>query len=96
MVTKSLNFHSTIFFSSEKVSQAPVAHTCNPTYSGGRDQEDLFEASPDKRELFLKKPKSSKCEVLSSNIDVSGYSFQHWLQYLKIENRGLTLSKVLI
>jgi hypothetical protein len=21
-------------------SQAPVAHTCNPSYSGGRDQED--------------------------------------------------------
>jgi hypothetical protein len=24
----------------EKESQAPVAHTCNPSYSGGRDQED--------------------------------------------------------
>jgi hypothetical protein len=23
-----------------KSSQAPVAHTCNPSYSGGRDQED--------------------------------------------------------
>jgi hypothetical protein len=22
-------------------SQAPVAHACNPSYSGGRDQEDL-------------------------------------------------------
>jgi hypothetical protein len=22
------------------LSQVPVAHTCNPTYSGGRDQED--------------------------------------------------------
>jgi hypothetical protein len=22
------------------VSQAPVSHTCNPSYSGGRDQED--------------------------------------------------------
>jgi hypothetical protein len=22
------------------LSQAPVAHTCNPRYSGGRDQED--------------------------------------------------------
>jgi hypothetical protein len=22
------------------VSQVPVAHTCNPSYSGGRDQED--------------------------------------------------------
>jgi hypothetical protein len=22
------------------MSQAPVAHTCNPSYSGGRDQED--------------------------------------------------------
>jgi hypothetical protein len=24
----------------ESQSQAPVAHTCNPNYSGGRDQED--------------------------------------------------------
>jgi hypothetical protein len=23
-----------------RVSQTPVAHTCNPSYSGGRDQED--------------------------------------------------------
>jgi hypothetical protein len=23
-----------------KNSQAPVAHACNPSYSGGRDQED--------------------------------------------------------
>jgi hypothetical protein len=26
-------------------SQVPVAHTCNPSYSRGWDQEDLFEAS---------------------------------------------------
>jgi hypothetical protein len=25
----------------KKASQAPVAHTYNPSYSGGRDQEDL-------------------------------------------------------
>jgi hypothetical protein len=24
----------------KKISQAPVAHACNPSYSGGRDQED--------------------------------------------------------
>jgi hypothetical protein len=24
-----------------KKSQVPVVHTCNPSYSGGRDQEDL-------------------------------------------------------
>jgi hypothetical protein len=24
----------------EILSQAPVAHSCNPSYSGGRDQED--------------------------------------------------------
>jgi hypothetical protein len=23
-----------------KLNQMPVAHTCNPSYSGGRDQED--------------------------------------------------------
>jgi hypothetical protein len=25
----------------KKSSQVPVAHACNPSYSGGRDQEDL-------------------------------------------------------
>jgi hypothetical protein len=24
------------------VSQVPVAHTCNPSYLGGRDQEDCY------------------------------------------------------
>jgi hypothetical protein len=27
-----------ITFEISKASQAPVAHTCNPSYSGGRDQ----------------------------------------------------------
>jgi hypothetical protein len=32
-----------------KPSWAPVTHACNPSYSGGSDQEDLwFEASPGK------------------------------------------------
>jgi hypothetical protein len=26
--------------SQKKISGVPVAHTCNPSYSGGRDQED--------------------------------------------------------
>jgi hypothetical protein len=29
----------------EYFSQALVAHTCDPSYSGGKDQEDQFEAS---------------------------------------------------
>jgi hypothetical protein len=28
------------FFKLSKISLAPVAHTCNPSYSGGRDKED--------------------------------------------------------
>jgi hypothetical protein len=30
----------------EWFSQAPVAHTCNPSYSGGRDQEDHSSSQP--------------------------------------------------
>jgi hypothetical protein len=29
----------------ENKSQVPVAHACNPSYSGGKNQEDQFEAS---------------------------------------------------
>jgi hypothetical protein len=29
-----------MFFEDINFSQVPVAHTCNPRYSGGRDQED--------------------------------------------------------
>jgi hypothetical protein len=29
-----------LIFKKESINQTPVAHTCNPSYSGGRDQED--------------------------------------------------------
>jgi hypothetical protein len=32
-----------------------VAHSCNPSYSGGRDQEDLFEASPTTKKASQKR-----------------------------------------
>jgi hypothetical protein len=40
-------------------SQAPVAHTCNPSYSGGRDQEDCSSKPPQAKSLarpYLKEP----------------------------------------
>jgi hypothetical protein len=40
-----------------------VAHTCNPSYSGGRDQDDCrFEASPGKQFMrpYLEKTFSKK------------------------------------
>jgi hypothetical protein len=39
-----------------------VAHTCNPSYSGGRDQEDLSsKPTPGKsRDPILKKPITTK------------------------------------
>jgi hypothetical protein len=44
---------------SQYQSPAPVAHTCNPIYSGGRDKEDpQFEASP--RETYLEKTHHTK------------------------------------
>jgi hypothetical protein len=37
----------------EQAKQAPVAHTCNPSYSGGRDLQ--FEASPISKKPIMKK-----------------------------------------
>jgi hypothetical protein len=31
---------STLTLNLEELLQAPVVHACNPSYSGGRDQED--------------------------------------------------------
>jgi hypothetical protein len=44
-------------------SQASVAHTCNPSYSGGRDQEDCDSKPADGSSLqdpTLKKPITKK------------------------------------
>jgi hypothetical protein len=41
------------------MSQAPVAHTCNPNYSGGKDQEDRGskpEQANSSQEPLWKKP----------------------------------------
>jgi hypothetical protein len=40
----------------KKISQAPVAHACNPSDLGGSDQEAGFDASPGKefRRPYLK------------------------------------------
>jgi hypothetical protein len=46
-----------------KFCQAPVAHACNPSYSGGRDQEDqgLKPAQANSsRDLTLKIPNTKK------------------------------------
>jgi hypothetical protein len=44
------------------------AHVCNPSYSGGRDQEDLsLKSAPGKKFPRLYLEKASKCEALSSN-----------------------------
>jgi hypothetical protein len=41
------------------LSQALVAHTCNPRYSGGRDQED-HSSKPVHKILSWKKPSQKK------------------------------------
>jgi hypothetical protein len=38
--TEIRSHHSQAGYEELFVSQVPVAHTCNPSYSGGRDQED--------------------------------------------------------
>jgi hypothetical protein len=47
----------------QKPSWAPVAHACNPCYTGGRDQKDhgLKPAQANSfQDLFLKKPIAKK------------------------------------
>jgi hypothetical protein len=49
----------TLFVKDIGKSQVPVAHTCNPSYSGGRDQEDPGSKSVLGKKfssLYLKKP----------------------------------------
>jgi hypothetical protein len=44
-------------------SQAPVTHACNPSYSGGRDQEDYGSKSAwanSSQDPILKKPITKK------------------------------------
>jgi hypothetical protein len=55
-----LDYH---YILEKKKNQAPVAHTCNPSYSGGRDQEDLgSKPAPGKsfERPYLKKNPSQK------------------------------------
>jgi hypothetical protein len=40
LIKKSLLELKTEFMQKQKLSWVPVVHTCNPSYSGGRDQED--------------------------------------------------------
>jgi hypothetical protein len=43
--------------------QGPVAHACNPSYSGGRDQEDRGSkpaGTNSSQDLVLKKPNTKK------------------------------------
>jgi hypothetical protein len=62
------------------LSQAPVAHACNPSYSGGRDQEDQglkpacanssqdsISKMPNTKKAGRVAQVSGKCEALSSN-----------------------------
>jgi hypothetical protein len=38
----------------------PVAHTCNPSYSGGRDQEDCGSKPVPDQQIVLLNPNSKK------------------------------------
>jgi hypothetical protein len=40
----------------KNVSQAPVAHTCNPSYSGSRDQKDCSSKPAQANRPYLKNP----------------------------------------
>jgi hypothetical protein len=58
-----LNVHVILQFKNPTKGQAPVAHPCNPSYSGGRDQEDRC-SKPDQanslQDSILKVPKTEK------------------------------------
>jgi hypothetical protein len=56
--------------------QAPVAHTCHPSYSGGRDQEDhsLKPPQPNSwRDPYLEKKKKKKSQKIRAVGVVQGY-----------------------
>jgi hypothetical protein len=56
----------------EGKSQAPMAHACNPSYSGGRDQEDggskpaQANSSPDP---ILKRPSQKRTSGMAQDVD---------------------------
>jgi hypothetical protein len=50
-------------YKKRKISQVLVAHTCNPSYSGGRDQEDhgsKTAQADSSQDLISKKPSQKK------------------------------------
>jgi hypothetical protein len=61
--------------------QAPVAHTCNPSYSGGRVQEDHG----------LKPAPASSCEALTqkypSHKKAGGSRWRPWVQAPVLQNK---------
>jgi hypothetical protein len=54
------------------ISQAPVAHSCNPSYSGGTDQEDCG----------LKPAWTNSSETLSRKYP----SQKRWVEWLKVKD----------
>jgi hypothetical protein len=54
--TQSITYNGQI----KNASQAPVAHPCNPNYSGDRDQEDLGSKPAQPNNLSKKKSQKKK------------------------------------
>jgi hypothetical protein len=59
-------------FKKETSSWVPVAHTCNPSYSGGRDQEDCS--------LKPAPANSSTRPYLEKLFTKIGSGWRHWVQ----------------
>jgi hypothetical protein len=51
----------------------PVAHACNPSYSGGRDQEELWQVV---HETFSKKPNTKRTGGVAQGIGPE-FKFQY-------------------
>jgi hypothetical protein len=66
----------------------PVAHTCNPSYSGGRDQEDLSSKpawANNPRDPILKKPITKKDCVMAQSV---GPKFKPQYRKKKFKKKG--------
>jgi hypothetical protein len=75
----------------EGKSQAPMAHACNPSYSGGRDQEDggskpaQANSSPDP---ILKRPSQKRTSGMAQDVDPE-FKSQYCKKKKKKTNKGM-------
>jgi hypothetical protein len=83
---------SRVEYRNSGLGQAPVAHTCNPSYSGGRDQED-WSSKPAQansfRDLILKKPFTKRAGGVAQGVGPK-FKPQYWKKKKSLSNLPLS------